>query len=112
MSKPKYTAEQVTQALRKSNGIIAQAARELGCERQTVYNYISRYATVKAAYEEAVESTLDMAEAKLLEQIEAGDPQQVRFYLRTKGKHRGYTERTKDREEDQPYVVFNWPDQR
>lgn len=81
------------EAIEKSNGILAQAAKLLNCSRQTVYNYIEKYATVKAAYEEANETTIDFVESKLLEQIKAGNSRLIEFYLKTKAKHRGYTER-------------------
>lgn len=94
MGRPeKFTAEQAAEALMRSGGVVAAAARALGVTRSTLHSYINKYATVRAAYEEANETNLDIAEGKLLEQVRAGDPKQIRFYLRTKGRSRGYGDR-------------------
>ena len=91
--KDSYTAEQMADAIRESNGIMAVAARRLGCSRSTVSNYINRYATVKAAYEESRETLLDMTEGELFKQIKEGNTTAIIFTLKTIGKHRGYVER-------------------
>lgn len=87
------TAKQVADALTATRGMVSVAARRLGCTRKTVYNYINRYATVQEALEDARESTTDVAELKLFEAINAGEPWAVQFYLKTQGKTRGYAER-------------------
>lgn len=80
-------------ALRRSGGFVSVAAQALGCDRVTVHRYINEFPTVKAAYEETNETNLDVAEAMLMKQVREGDPGQVRFYLRTKGRSRGYGDR-------------------
>lgn len=92
-AKQKFTAAQVANAVTESKGILAQAARLLGCDRQTVVNYINRYPSVKVAFEEANETTIDFVESQLLAQIRAGNPTSTIFFLKTKARHRGYTER-------------------
>lgn len=89
----KYTADEMIEAIKKNNGILAKAAQALGCNRQTVANYIERYATVKAAYEEANETNIDFVESKLMQNISAGDTTAIIFFLKTKAKNRGYVER-------------------
>lgn len=93
MATEKFTAEQVAEAVKKSKGILSAAAQSLGCARGTVQNYISRYATVKAAYDEANETTIDFVESRLLKNIDSGDTTAMIFYLKTKAKHRGFVER-------------------
>ena len=39
-------------------------------------------------------AALDFAESRLFKQIEDGVPSSTIFYLKTKGKHRGYVERS------------------
>lgn len=90
----RYSADEVITAIEKASGIIKNAAKLLGCSRQTVYNYINNYATVKQAYDDANENMVDYVESKLIEQISVGNTTAIIFYLKTKGKHRGYTERT------------------
>ena len=89
--KQQYTAEQMIDALRRTNGIQAQAARLLGCHRRTVANYIDRYVTVRQAYEEARDTFIDAAEAGLQQKVKGGDLTAIMFVLKTIGKHRGYT---------------------
>ena len=49
---------------------------------------------VQAAIDEARERTLDAVENKLLEGILVdGNPQLIQFFLKTQGRHRGYSER-------------------
>ena len=81
------------QALKKNNGIMARAAQALGCARSTVSNYIDRYPTVKAAFDEANETNIDFVESKLMSNINSGDTTAIIFFLKTKAKHRGYVER-------------------
>lgn len=81
-------------ALKATKGSVYLAAERLGCSHQTVYNYIDRYATVKDAYEFESGRTLDVAELALYKAIQDGESWAVKFILSTKGKNRGYTERT------------------
>lgn len=92
-SEERYTVDQVIEAIRASSGIISLAAQKLRCSRQTVYDYKNKYPAIVAACEETEEETLDLAEAVLKKQIQAENMTAVIFYLKTKGKKRGYTER-------------------
>jgi hypothetical protein len=94
MAKQRYTAEQVAEALKASAGIQAAAARRLGCGRDTVAQYIERYVTVRQALEEARDTTIDLAESKLIEKVQAGEWPAIAFTLKTVGRHRGYVERS------------------
>ena len=89
----KFTAEQMIEAIRDADGIIASAARKLGTSRQTVHNYVNRYATVKAAYEEARDTNIDYAESQLMRAVQKGSLPAIMFMLKTIGRNRGYVER-------------------
>ena len=89
----KYTAAQMIEAIQEAEGNLTEAARILGCSRTTIYNYMERYVTIKEAYAEANERTIDWVEGKLLEQCRRGNITAIIFFLKTKGKHRGYVER-------------------
>ena len=93
MGKRKYSAEEVIAAVRANKGILTLAAKSLGCTRQTVHNYVNNYATVKDAVDEERDSLIDMAEAKLFDQVRQGNMTAIIFTLKTIGKHRGYVER-------------------
>jgi transcriptional regulator of acetoin/glycerol metabolism len=45
----KYTQEQMIKALEESNGLIAPAARALGCSRDTIRSYLEEYTAVAQA---------------------------------------------------------------
>jgi len=93
MAKQKYTQAQVITALRDTKGMVYLAAKKLGCEAQTIYNYRDRYPAVRAEMEQQDGEVDDAAEMKLYQAIIAGEPWAVQFRLRTKGKGRGYVER-------------------
>ena len=93
MPADKYTVEQVLEAVRKNKGILSLAARDLGCTRQTVHNYVRRYATLAAEVASQRDALLDMTEAKLFEQVNRGNITAIIFTLKTLGKSRGYIER-------------------
>jgi hypothetical protein len=93
VNKDRYTQQRVIDAIQAAKGIKATAAQSLGCSRQTVTNYIDRYPAVKAAYQEAKDTTLDLAESKLIALVEREEWPAIRFMLVTLGKSRGYVER-------------------
>ena len=88
-----YNVDQVAEALRLSHGVVAEAARRLGCTRGTVFSYIERFAELKEVVKETREKTLDLAESELFKHITAGNMTAIIFYLKCQGKHRGYIER-------------------
>jgi len=87
------TVEQVIEAIRKSHGLLATAARDLGVTRQTVYNYVKRYRRVAHAVDEARDSILDMAEGQLFSAVQKGSIPAMMFLLKTVGRTRGYVDR-------------------
>jgi hypothetical protein len=93
MASEKFTAAAVAEALTKNEGLVYMTARKLGCSHVTVYRYIKRHPTVKAAFDAARGFLLDTAELKLRKAIQDGEQWAVTFALRTIGKDRGYTER-------------------
>src|SRR5574343_1053090 len=92
-TRQKFTQAQVIDALKETKGMVYLAAKRLGCEAQTIYNYRDRYPAVRAEMEQQDGEVDDAAEMKLYQAIIAGEPWAVQFRLRTKGKGRGYTER-------------------
>jgi hypothetical protein len=91
--------------------MLSAAARDLGVSRQTVYNYIEKYVTVREARDEARDTLLDMTEGKLFEAIKRGNIAAIMFTLKTIGKSRGYVERIQQEvtgADGGPIVVVNW----
>lgn len=91
--KERYTVKQVATALTKSGGFVTHAAKQLGCNYTTVAHYIERHAELRTLCEDIKESHLDFAETTLLKKIKDGDLVATIFYLKCKGKERGYMER-------------------
>lgn len=92
----KFANETVISALEASGGILAHAARMLRCDVGTVRSYIAREQAIATALDDIVEERLDIAETVLLKQManEKSPHTQLNaaiFYLKTKGKERGYT---------------------
>lgn len=96
MGRPKeydYDITTLKKAIEDSGGIMTTIAERLGCEWHTAKKYIEQYEETKQAYEAESESVIDLAESKLIENIQANDNTAILFYLKTKGKKRGYIER-------------------
>lgn len=82
------------EALEKSLGIVTTAAKTAGIDRSTHYKWLDSDPEYKAAVERLADVALDFAESKLMKSIENGSDTAIIFYLKTKGKRRGYIERT------------------
>lgn len=78
------------QALRKNLGNISKACEAVGCARDTYYEYYNTDPEFRKACEENNEIIIDFVESKLFESINNGDTTATIFFLKTKGKHRGY----------------------
>ena len=89
----KFTPEQMVRALEESKGLIAPAARALGCSRATVRSYIDEYSAVGQAKLDQEEAVKDMAENALYAAILRGEAWAICFYLKCRAKDRGYVER-------------------
>ena len=90
--KSRYTINQVADALRSCGGLQYVAAQKLGCHASQVTRYVQANEELQEALDECVESNLDMTEAALLTNIKKGREASIFFYLKCKGKHRGYVE--------------------
>lgn len=86
----KFTPEQIAAALRATRGLLSDAAKQLGCSRQTISDYLERYPELKTVIVEAREAMLDFAEAKLYQHIAEGSERLLQFHLQTQGRRRGY----------------------
>lgn len=87
------TAMKIIEAVHKSNGLIIDIASKVHLNRNTVTKYINEFPAVAEAVEDAREKLYDTVESKLYERIEAGDLTAIIFFLKTRCKHRGYTEK-------------------
>ena len=84
---------QMIEALRNSLGIVKNACEIVGINRDTHYEWMKSDPDYKQQVEEILEGTLDFAESALLTQMGNGNVNAIIFYLKTKGKTRGYAEK-------------------
>lgn len=84
----------VIEALNESFGIVTTACINAGIDRSTFYKWVKNDAEFAKAVDDIEDVTLDFVEGKLLQNVKDNDTQSILFYLKTKGKRRGYTERT------------------
>ena len=88
---PKKAA--MVQALTKALGIVKMACESVGISRQTHYNWLKEDPAYKQACDNLPEVVLDFVEHHLHKLISQGNPAATIFYMKTKGKGRGYIER-------------------
>ncbi len=81
------------EALEQSLGVVTTACKVVGIERKTHYNWLDQDEDYKAAVKSIENVAIDFAESQLHKQIKKGSTQATIFYLKTKGKKRGYVER-------------------
>lgn len=83
-------------ALEQSLGVVTTACRMVGCQRAAHFNFMKVDPDYKAAYESLADVALDFVESHLHKQIKNGEVASTIFYLKTKGKARGYIERVEN----------------
>lgn len=74
-------------------GNVKEACEAAGIARKTFYNWKNNDEEFAEEIESIEEGLIDLAETKLLENIQKGKTNEILFYLRTKGKKRDYVER-------------------
>lgn len=100
MNKKKYNPtnsdilkKKMIEALEKSLGIVTTAIKNVGINRDTHYEWMLKDENYKKSVDGINEVTLDFAESQLHKQINEGNTSATIFFLKTKGKKRGYIER-------------------
>ena len=107
------TKKAILHALELYHGIVTDACGSISLSRSTYYDWLKTDAEFKAAVDEIQDTALDFVESKLFQKIngvmlagksgEDGEPAvyeqppsdtAIIFYLKTRGKKRGYVERT------------------
>jgi hypothetical protein len=93
MTKTDIHKKAMLDALEKSLGVVTSACKSVGIARQTHYEWMKEDADYKAAVDELSDVAIDFAESQLHKQIREGNSTATIFFLKTKGKKRGYIER-------------------
>ena len=90
--KIKKTKELLLKALEKSLGIVTPACSEVGISRNQFYIYYKTDEVFRKAVDDINEVTLDFAENQLLKKIKEGSERSILFYMKYRGKNRGYND--------------------
>ena len=85
--------KRLLEALEKRYGVVTYACNDVGLARTTFYEYYKNDEDFKDAVDSIEGVAVDFAESKLLENIDKGDTTAMIFYLKTRGKKRGFVEK-------------------
>lgn len=94
----KITQEQMLEAIEGSNGLISKIQRNLKLALgehicwETVERYVHKWESCEQAVKAEKEEMLDLAENNVFKELAKGDIHTSKWYLRMKGKERGYIE--------------------
>ena len=93
-NRKRHTKKAILEALEKSLGVVTVACTKLGIHRSTFYRYYNEDEEFRKAADDMLEVSLDFAESQLFDQMRNGSSASTIFYLKTKGKKRGYVEKS------------------
>ena len=93
MNKTEHTKKALLKALESSLGVVTNACKKIGIGRTTYYDWYNSDKEFKKQVDDLQNVALDFAESSLHQQIINGSVPATIFYLKTKGKRRGYVER-------------------
>lgn len=120
--------KEILESLEKHNGIVSSACASIGMPRSTFYLWLSNDHEFKALVDEIQEVAIDFVESKLMEKINGvttqsynskGEPviyelppsdTAIIFFLKTKGKKRGYVERVEHEQIGAIQIIVNEDD--
>ena len=91
-NKTKWNKEQMLIALTKSYGIVAPALEMVNLPRSTYYDYYRLDLDFREKVDAIRETLTDVVETALIKKIKSGDTQAILFYMKYRGKSRGYTD--------------------
>lgn len=94
LKKTALNKKAMIEALEKSLGIVSTACKITGITRTTFYHWIRTDPEFAENVKQVEELVLDFAESKLHKQINQDNVTATIFFLKTRGKKRGYVEGT------------------
>ena len=93
-NKKQHTKKAILEALEKSLGVVTTACKKVSINRSTFYKYLKEDQEFAKQVKDIENIALDFAESQLHKQISEGNTTATIFLLKTKGKSRGYVERS------------------
>lgn len=107
--KPKYYKAKLLEALERSLGIVTPACKEVGISRNTFYLYYKEDEVFRASVDDINNITLDFAENQLLKKIKEGSERSILFYMKYRGKKRGYSDTLDITSDGKSLIILNIP---
>ena len=89
--------KKMLEAMEQSLGVVTSACKSVGIDRSSHYRWMHEDEDYKESAENITELAIDFVESRLFKQIREGSTTGAIFYLKTKGKNRGYIETTEQR---------------
>ncbi|MFA5380126.1 MAG: hypothetical protein WC455_30475 [Dehalococcoidia bacterium] len=99
--------KKMLEALEKSMGIVTQAAELSGLDRGAHYKWMGNDPNYAIAVKDLENVSLDFAESKLFKEIEARNITAIIFYLKCKGKKRGYIDHVENEQTQNPEKMYD-----
>ena len=96
----------IIKALENNLGIITKSCKEVGIARSTFYEWYKDDEEFRAKVDDMENITIDYAESKLHQLIKDENPTAIIFFLKTKGKKRGYVERQEIESVGETKIIF------
>lgn len=78
--------------LQKNYGVVTKTCQDMGMSRVAYYNWMNDDMDFRKAVEDITDVVLDMVEQKLFEKIDEKSEKSIHFFLKHRGKKRGYEE--------------------
>ena len=107
MNKTEHLKKRLIEALEKSLGVVTTACKKVDCSRTTFYQYMRVDKEFAKQVIDIENIALDYAESQLHRQIGDGNTSATIFFLKTKGKKRGYVERNEIDLSSEERVLIN-----
>lgn len=106
-NKKEQTKKALLKALENSLGIVTTACKAVGIGRTTFYQYLKDDPEFAKAVKDIDEVALDFVETQNFQLIKEKNATAIIFYLKTKGKKRGYIEKVDTEETKKIEVTIN-----
>ena len=104
-NKTEHSKKKVVDALEKSLGVVTTACKIAEVSRTQFYQWLKDDEDFAKKVQEIENVTLDFVESQLHKQIKENSTAATIFFLKTKGKKRGYVERQEIEHSGNPIVI-------
>lgn len=92
--RPEFYKKKLVEAMERNLCIVSAACKEVGISRDRYYHYLKTDDKFKEQIDELVNVQADFVESQFYKKIREGSERSIIFYLKTKGRERGWQETT------------------